>query len=206
LYRKARAPPEECGAWYLIKIKLDDNNWIDLTVVKATIDSDQTNIQIEERSECLSVGSLLDAQLSYEHGKKEKSEDTVLAGKPYPFNRYGHWHSDLETRGLYLPKCIADGKNITGSTYDGVYCYYIDDIKIGASSFWYNDWQPIHPNELRSLCGSFTSVERDKYSLWHKNEDMINGLYICSVRILRSEGFYREFDIESHEFHIAIEN
>jgi hypothetical protein len=50
-----------------LPIKLDDNNWIDLTVVKATIDSGLTNIQIEERSGCLSVGSLLDAKLSYGH-------------------------------------------------------------------------------------------------------------------------------------------
>jgi hypothetical protein len=189
-----------------LPIKLDDNNWIDLTVVKAIIDSDLSDIQIEERSGCLSVGSLLDAKLSYEHGKKEQSEDTVLAGTPYPFNRYGHWHSDLEARGLYLPKCIVDGKTITGVTYDGVYCYYIDNIKIGASSFWYNDWRPIHPKELRSLCGTFTSVERAKYSLWHKSEDVIKHLYTCRARILRSEGFHREFDIENHEFRVTIED
>ena len=188
-----------------LPIKLDDNNWIDLTVVKATKDSDLTNIQIKERSGCLSVGSLLDENLSYEHSRKEQSEDTVLAGTPYPFNRYGHWHSDLETRGLYLPKCITDGKNITGSTYDGVYCYYIDNIKIGFSSFWYNEWRPIHPKELRSLCGTFTAVEKDKYSMWYKNEDMIKCLYICRAKILRSEDSYREFDIENHDFSISIE-
>lgn len=187
-------------------IKLDDNNWIDLTVIKATIDSDITNIQIEERSGSLSIGSLLDANLSYEHTKKEQSENTVLAGTPYPYNRYGHWHSDLEARGLYLPKCIVDGKNITGSTCDGVYCYYIDDIKIGSSSFWYNDWQPIHPKELRSLCGTFTAVERDKCSMWYKNEDIIKSVYVCRVKILRSEDSYREFDIENHEFRVTIED
>ena len=189
-----------------LPIKLDDNNWIDLTVVKATIDSDLANIQIEEGSGCLSVGSLLDATISYEHSKKEQSKDTALAGTPYPFNRYGHWHSDLETRGLYLPKCIADGKNITGSTCDGVYCYYIDNIKIGKSSFWHNEWQPVHPKELRSLCGTFTSVERAKYSLWYKNEDMIKCVYACRARILRSENRHREFDIENHEFRVAIED
>jgi hypothetical protein len=189
-----------------LPIKLDDNNWVDLTVVKATKNSNLTNIQIEERSSCcLSVGSLLDKNLSYEHSKKKQSEDTVLAGTPFPSNRYGHWHSDLETRGFYLPKCIIDGRNITGSTSNGVYCYYIDNIKIGFSSFWYNEWQPTYPKELRSLCGTFTAVEKDKYSMWYKNEDMIKCQYICRAKILRSKDSYREFDIENHDFSISIE-
>jgi hypothetical protein len=188
-----------------LPIKIDDNNWVDLTIVKATKDSDLTNIQIEERSVYLSFGSLLDKNLSYENSKKERSEDTVLACTPYPINRYGHWYSDLETRGLYLPKCNIDGKNITGSTYDGVYCYYIDNIKIGFSSFWYNEWRPIHPKELRSICGTFTAVENNMYSKWYKNEDMTKCLYICRAKILRSEDSYREFDIENIDFCISIE-
>jgi Cdc6-like AAA superfamily ATPase len=189
-----------------LPIKLDDNNWIDLTVVKATIDSDEATIQFDERSGCLSVGSLLDAKISYEHSKIKKSKNTALAGTPYPLNRYGYWHSDLEARGLYLPKCIADGRNITGSACDGVFCYYVDNIKIGSSSFWYNDWQPVHPKELRSLCGTLTSVERARYSLWYKNDDMIKCLYACRARILHSEGLHREFAIENQEFRVAIED
>lgn len=188
-----------------LPIKLDDNNWIDLTVVKVATDSDLTNIQIKERSGCLSVGSLLNENLSYEHSKKERSEDTVLAVTPYPFNRYGHWHSDLEARGFYVPNCNIDGKKVVGSTTDGLFYYAIDDIKIGFSSFWFNQWKPIHPKELRSLCGTFTAVEKDKYSIWYKNEDMTKCLYICHVKILRSEDSYREFDIEDHNFSISIE-
>ena len=122
--------------------------------------------------------------------------------KPYPFNRYGHWHSDLEGRGFYIPKCILDGKKIAGSTCDGIYCYRIDNIKIGFSSFWYNDWEPIHPKELRSLYGTFTAVEKNKYSMWYESKSIINCLYICHAKILRSENSYEDFHIENHVFRI----
>ncbi len=188
-----------------LPMKLDDNNWIDLTVVKAIKNLDLINIQIEDRSSMyLSFGSLLDKNLFYDYRKKDQSEDTILACMPFPLNRYGHWYSDLETRGLYLPLCDIDGKNIIGSTCDGVYCYYIDDIKIGFSSFWYNDWQPNHPKELKSLCGTFTAVEKDKYSMWYKNEAMIKCVYICHAKVLKSKDSYRKFDIENHDFSISI--
>ena len=188
-----------------LPIKYDNNNWIDLTIVRATGDSEQSHIQFEERIGCISVGSLLDENLSYDQGSKEQFQNTVMAVTPYPYNRYGHWHSDLETRGFYVPKCFIDGKNIIGSTSEGVYCYYIDNIKIGFSSFWYNDWKPIHPKEIKSLCGTFTAVAKDKYSMWYMNENMIKCLYICRAKILRSEDSFREFDVENHEFSVSID-
>jgi hypothetical protein len=188
-----------------LPIKYDNNNWIDLTIVRATGDSEQSHIQLEERIGCISVGSLLDENLSYDQGSNEQFENTVMAVTPYPYNRYGHWHSDLETRGFYVPKCFIDGKNIIGSTSGGAYCYYIDNIKIGFSSFWYNDWKPIHPKEIKSLCGTFTAVAKDKYSMWYMNENMIKCLYICRAKILRSEDSFREFDVENHEFSVSID-
>lgn len=190
-----------------LPIKLDNNRWIDLTIVKATTDLGPiTDIQIEDRSGCLCVGSLLDTKLSYEFGENTQFEDTVLAVTPYPFMRYGHWHSELESRGLYVPKCNIDGKNVTGSSTDGLFCYTVDDIKIGFSSFWYNQWKPIQPKGLRSLCGSFTVVEKNKYPNWLHCDEKNKHLFICKATVLQSEDSYREFDSEAHEFRVSFDN
>ncbi len=189
---------------FSLPIKIDENNWIDLSVAKAVTDGVHAeNLQIEERSGSLSIGNLLDNELIYEFNKNDESDNLVLVTTPFPLNRYGHWHSDLEARGLFLPKCNIDTKNITGSTWNGVYCYYIDNIKIGFSSFWYNDWQPTHPKELKSLCGTFTAVEKDKYLMWNEKKFTGNSVYVCHAKILRSEDFFRELNTETHHFVIS---
>ena len=188
-----------------LPIMLDNNRWIDLTVVKAITDSDPaTDIQMEDRSGCLSVGSLLDEKLSYELSKKEQPDDTVLAITPYPFNRYGHWHSDVESRGLYVPKCNIDGKKVTGSTTDGLFCYTVDDIKIGFSSFWYNQWQSIHPKGIRSLCGSYTVVNKEKIGEWlNLSSTQKKIFYVCKAKLLTSEDNFRDFNEQELEFVIS---
>jgi len=188
-----------------LPIKLDGNRWIDLTVVKVTTDLDPTtDVEIEKRSGCFCVGSLLDEKLSYEFAKKTQSGETVLAVTPIPFMRYGHWYSDLESRGFYIPKCNVDGKNVTGSSTDGLFCYSVDGINIGFSSFWYNCWQPIHPKGIDSLCGTFTAVRKDNIEKWLQIGDMSrNFFYVCSAKVLEAEGDFREFAEQEFEFIVA---
>src|SRR5690606_27867834 len=152
---------------FSLPLKIDDNNWVDLTIVKMHAESELTDeMQIMERSGCLAVGNLLYKELSYELGERQESKDFLLAGTSYPFMRYGHWHSDLESRGFYIPRCMIDGKKIVGSTSEGLFCYSVDGSKIGFSSFWYNYWQPIHPKGIRSLCGSYTVVNKKECWQW----------------------------------------
>ncbi|GIC28430.1 hypothetical protein VCSRO53_3591 [Vibrio cholerae] len=187
-----------------LPIKLDDERWVDLTVVKVITELEQeANIQIEERSGCLTVGNLLDKPLSYEFAESEKSEVTVLASTAYPFMRYGHWHSDLESRGLYTPKCNIAGKKIIGSSSGSRFGYFVGDDNIGFSSFWYNDWQPIHPKGVRSLCGSFTAVNRDKIGKWlNLSVGRQKSYYVCTAVVLTSEDSFRDYD--QHVFSFSV--
>ncbi|WP_299494866.1 ATP-binding protein [uncultured Shewanella sp.] len=185
-----------------LPIKLDDDRWIDLTVVKAITDlALEADIPIDERSGCLSVGNLLDKNLSYEFDESVKSEVTVLAGTPYPFMRYGHWHSDLESRGLYVPKCNIDGKKIIGSSDGGLFCYSVDGDKVGFSAFWYNYWQPVHPKGVHSLCGSYTAVIRENVGEWLSSSGRQDkSCYVCKTIVLTSEDSFREFNQQEIEF------
>lgn len=186
-----------------VPIKLDNNRWIDLTFVKVVTDEVlEPSVEIEERHGCLCVGSLLEKKLSYEFDEKSKSEAIVLAIKPYPFMRYGHWHSDLESRGFYIPNCNINGKNVTASSIDGLFCYSVDGTNIGFSSFWYNYWQSIHPKGILSLCGTFTAVQKNNYPKWLQLEKS-KQLFACKATILISEDSYREFESATHEFHVS---
>lgn len=188
-----------------LPIKLDDDLWIDLTVVKAITELEpEADIQIEEHSSCIVVGNLLDKTLSYEFDESEKPEITVLAGTPYPFMRYGHWYSDLESRGLYVPTCNIEGKKIIGSTEDGLFYYSVDGDKVGFSSFWYNYWQPIHPKGVKSLCGSYTAVSKGKIGKWLSlSGTQHKSYYVCKAIVLTSEDSFRDYNKKVFHFQLA---
>ncbi len=190
-----------------LPIEVGNDTWIDLTVVKATTGIDSPdNIKLDERVGSICIGNLLDKELSYEFSNKVKSDMTVLASTAYPFNRYGHWHSDLESRGLYIPRCDKEDKKVIGYSRGDLFIYSVDDVEIGFSSFWYNQWQPVHPKELRSPCGTFTAVDKKKYTKWHKHDEMQKQLYICNAKVLRSEDSYREHNAEDFEFFIWVDD
>lgn len=73
--------------------------------------------------------------------------------------------ADMESRGLYVPKSNIDDKKIVGRTENHTFCYFAHESKIGISTFWYTDWQPNHPNGIRSLCGTATEIYNDKLNL-----------------------------------------
>jgi hypothetical protein len=193
-----------------LPIKIDENTWIDVTVVKAFVTENSVeDLKAAERSGCISIGNLLDPELVYEFHNDDQKHGVVMATIPYPFNRYGHWHSDMEARGLYIPNSDIDNIKIVGKTIDGIFCYFIDQMQIGYSSFWYCDWHPSHPKEIKSLCGSYTVLDKNEYSLCYKSEKL-EGLsgqtYICNVKILHSKEAYRDYVMEKLEFSIATQS
>ena len=190
---------------FSLPIKIDDNNWIDLTVVKVSTEIELTpDMQITERSGCLAVGNLLDKELSYECGKSQMPRVLTMADTSYPFMRFGHWHSDLESRGFYIPRCTVDAKKIVGSSSDGLFNYSVDGSKVGFSSFWYNDWQPIHPRGIRSFCGSYTAVSKERIDEWHNSSgEELKSCYLCKAILPTAGDKFREFNEQEIEFFIS---
>lgn len=190
---------------FSLPIKINDNNWIDLTVVKIDAGIEPiSEVHIEDRSGCLAVGNLLDKELCYEYGKKQIHGNPLMAGTPYPFMRYGHWYSDLESRAFYIPRCTIVDKKIVGSSSDGLFNYYVDGFKVGFSSFWYNSWQPIHPKGIRSLCGSYTVVSKENIEKWHRSSRVErNNNYLCKAILLSAEDKFKEFNQLEIKFFIG---
>lgn len=195
----------QCLLAFSLPIKIDENTWIDVAVAKASeTEESREGFELEERSGCVSIGNLLDPELTYEFQDDDQIPGGVMAATPYPFNRYGHWHSDMETRGLYVPKSNLKDKRIVGKTVDGAFCYYLDGTKIGFSQFWYSGWQPIYPKGIRSLCGSSTVIDNERFGDWYReNDSLVSFVYVCKAKVLSSTDSYRDFDEQELSFVIT---
>ncbi|EMR12055.1 hypothetical protein MPL1_12341 [Methylophaga lonarensis MPL] len=194
----------QCLLAFSLPIKIDENTWIDVAVAKASVtEQSAEGFELEERSGCISIGNLLDPELAYEFQDDDQIPAGVMAVTPYPFNRYGHWHSDMETRCLYVPKSNLKDKRIVGKTVDGAFCYYLDGTNIGFSQFWHSGWQPIHPKGIRSLCGSSTVIYNERLVDWYSaNDSSASFSYVCKAKVLSSTDSYRDFN--EHELNFVI--
>jgi len=191
-----------------LPIKVDENTWIDITVSMAiTNQSIPSEFDIEERSQVTCTGKKLERQLTYEYQDcEEKPEEsaTVLTATTYPLLRYGHWHSDLETRGLYVPICREKGKSILAKSAYDVVEFEVDNLKIGHASYWNNYWKPIHPKQLCSLCGTYTILHQEHYSKWITSISKdTKYFYVCKAIILSAENSYGEFETQEITFIIS---
>ncbi|VAW66693.1 hypothetical protein MNBD_GAMMA09-2803, partial [hydrothermal vent metagenome] len=191
-----------------LPIKIDENTWIDITVLKAiTNQSIPSEFDIEERTQGMSIGKKLERQISYQYNDSNEKLDeqaTLLTVTTYPLLRFGHWHLDLEARGLFVPICRVPGKNIQARSAHDVVEFEIDKSKIGYSSYWNNYWKPKHPRQLRSLCGTYTILNQEHYSkLITSISEGTKYFYTCKAIILSSESSYGEFDTQDINFIIS---
>lgn len=182
-------------------IKINENNWIDLTVVKGLYEFEPApEVKIGERVGCYSIGDFLEGELTYYFTDSSKNEG-LLASVSYPFTRYGHWHSDLETRGIYVPVCFDDNKKLIASSCEGSLNYFVDGVNVGFSIFWYNDWQPTHPFEIRSLCGSYTVVNKEQSKELLGTEELKkSSYYLCKATLITSDDYLGKFNKEEISF------
>ena len=140
--------------------------------------------------------------------EREPGRDTTqLTGTSWPFLRYGHWHSDIESRGIYIPVCTVGGKNVRAIPANKVIEFEVDDVIIGHASYWNNCWRPSHPKEISSLCGTYTVLRPETYSKWVQPvSDETKYFYACNAKILKAEDTFREFEIQDINFTISIVN
>jgi len=185
-------------------IRIDDNNWIDLTILNTENDEVSSETVEINQMQILRIGNLLNRELHYQNSLSS-SKLEALADTSYPINRFGHWHSDLESRGFYIPKTNIKDAQITGKANGNKFSYYIEDEEIGFSSYWNTEWNPVHPNGVKSLCGTFTAVEKSKYAYWRNlMEDNSEKIYLCSAKIMTREQPYEDFIQEKFSFNLKI--
>lgn len=186
-------------------IRIDENNWIDLTVSKGFWNSlERHTPEFRDNDHGLCIAKMLERSVEfYWKNDSDDSEEnfSFLTAKTFPVLRYGHWHTDLETRGFYAPVSRDEDKTIHAKNYDGLFKYEVSGTNIGKSSYWYNHWKATHPKELDSLCGTCTTLDKDAYSnSLARYPESDNCFYLCKAVVISGEDSFREFNSTTLEF------
>lgn len=188
--------------------QIDENNWLDITIVKAVVCPDETisNITIEEKSNAICYGEKLDSKITYFCHELKKGENIVqLTGTTYPISRFGHFYSDLETRGIYIPLTYDKNKYIISEPGNGQLNFLLEDNIIGTAGYWYYKWEPTHPKKIISLCGTYTLLSKSTITEWiNKIFNKWKHVYICKVSIIERDRIYNQYNRREKYFTLEI--
>jgi len=195
-------------AAFSFPIKIDKNTWIDITVSKVITNREvPSEFKVQDRLLTICIGRELESHLKYEYVDSERKPGeapTQLTGTSFPFLRYGHWHSDIDSRGVYVPVCAVDGKSVNARSANNVIEFEVDDVKIGYASYWNNSWRPSHPMEIPSLCGTYSALCPEEYYRWIQSiSEETKCFYACKAKIIKAEDTFREFETQDINFIIS---
>ena len=75
---------------------------------------------------------------------------------------------------------------------------------IGEFGHWYVEWSPIHPKPLKSLCGTYTLLDKNNLSVWiGESEKEKPQAFICKIKILTRENTYSDYDVTEFKCIVA---
>jgi len=174
-----------------IPVYIDENNLIDITVLRVGEDAcvDTFSKHIGNFSNHR-FGEGLDKQSQILQNVKMNSSNRPLFATCYPLLRYGAWHTEIESRGLYAPVNFKDNKSyIMSSKLNGL--QFEDDGTIFAESgYWNCDWKPNNIVVSKAKCATYTLILKDKMKNWLP-DDICNStkLFCNAVLVSRKEKY-----------------
>ena len=116
----------------------------------------------------------------------------------------GHWHSDIESRGVYVRIFAVTVKSVNARSANNVIEFEVDDVKIGYASYWNNSWRPSHPTEFPFFCGTYTVLRPEEYSKWLQSiSERTKYFYAFNAKIMKAEDTFRELETQDINFIIS---
>ncbi|MDD2949526.1 MAG: hypothetical protein PHU29_01935 [Sulfuricurvum sp.] len=173
-------------------IQIDQDYWLDFTILRGVISGESSStFSIKNRAHGFSIGKKLDRHITYLCNNLEPNRGhniIQLTGSILPLSRYGHWHSDLETRGIHIPLTYAENREIKALPFDRELQFLIDEQVIGKFGHWNYHWDPIHPKGLNSLCASYTLLSSSNFEHWMNNNlSGLDQVFMCQVSQIRRD-------------------
>lgn len=176
-------------------IQIEQNKWLNFKILRGTVlDEKASDIIIKDRVNGFSIGEKLNRHITYVCHDLDFSKMRnilPLTGSIFPLSRYGHWHSDLEGRGIYIPLTYAEHRSIKALPFGSELQFLIDEHMIGKMGYWNYHWAPIHPKELNSLCGTYTLLSLSSLEDWlHEKFAGLKQILICEISHIHRDSSY----------------
>ncbi|WGX73876.1 hypothetical protein QJS67_04755 [Acinetobacter radioresistens] len=174
-------------------LKISSKLQLDIT---CTLRNDKS--KASDRSQIASIGLDLEKKLEFQF-IRSRSQSTASDGFPfigtaYPRHRYGHWSVEQDSRGIYVPIIPDTEFKIIGCSDNKLIRYLLDNMEVGVSGYWNEEWNRTYPSKIKPKCATYTLLYPQYFQYIGNTETEFK--YVCKVNIASKERDYSDFQFE----------
>jgi hypothetical protein len=181
-------------------LEIDSNTFIEVEVLRCIVDDLSTQVQEDSPWLWRVQETALDNQNKIESATDIDNKPNFLVAKAYPFKHYGHWHSEIDSRGVFAPVNLSKEQEVYYSLKGNNIVFTLGESEIAKYGFWNNNWQPSYNSNLNPHSATYTLLNSKNKPLWIEN-DLSEGLFCKVVKLSRTES-HGDFESSNFEFYI----
>lgn len=187
---------KELGA-VSFSVHLDDLSFIEVEVVRASCAFDGKSSDNKEPWLWRVQEKSNSSEKIIVNASEEDDSFPLLVAKSYPYQHFGHWHSELESRGIYCPVLWNESDKVVMRYADKCIEFICDKYKIAEFKYTNNNWQPSYNRSGKPNTISMLMLEKEHRKVWSNPTQ--NESFYCKVRIFKKNESYSDYEMEEYE-------
>lgn len=176
---------------------IDDLSFIDVEILRASFAFDSKELRNNNHSLWrLQEQSISNVKIIV-NLPNEVDESSLLVARSYPYQHYGHWHSEIENRGIYSPVLWSESDKLLMRFVDNSLEFVCGTNKIAEFKYANNNWQPSYNRLGKPNTISVLMLEKEHRKIW--SEPTLNESFYCKLRVFKREESHSEYEMEEYE-------
>lgn len=141
------------------------------------------------------VGNLVDETSIINVCDINSKDPTPLVTNTFRAPRISPWHSDINSRSLFTPRCQVEANGIKAYSKSGLLNYRVNEVEIGYFGYANNRWQANFIRESKANCITFTILNKQQLDYWvnKDNLDLDRQCLVCKVKSFERDSSYGEY-------------
>jgi hypothetical protein len=179
-----------------LSIQVNENSFFDLEIKRFCKPSDDSDSIFDDRqAQNFYTGGLVDDTSIIDVTEVNSKGYIPLVTDSFRLPRISPWHSDINSRGLFTPRCQVEGNGIKASSESGLLKYRVNKINIGYFGYANNRWQANFIRESKANCITFTILNKQQLDFWvnKENLDLDRHCLVCKVKSFERDSSYGEY-------------
>jgi hypothetical protein len=179
-----------------LSIQVNENSFFDLEIRRFCKPSDDSDSILDDRqAQNFYTGGLVDDTSIIDVTEVNSKGYIPLVTDSFRLPRISPWHSDINSRGLFTPRCQVEGNGIKASSENGLLKYRVNKINIGYFGYANNRWQANFIRESKANCITFTILNKQQLDFWvnKENLDLNRHCLVCKVKSFERDSSYGEY-------------
>lgn len=193
----------ELGA-VTFSIYIDELSCLEVEVIRSTCSTEEKIAEDDYPWLWRCQDSALDKEKVIINSSEKNTVSSLLAARSYPYQHFGHWHSEVDSRGVFCPVIIENEKKLVMRNADNCLEFVYGDDIIAEFKYANNNWQPSYNRNSTPNTISILMFDKKNRKTW--SEPTKDEAYYCRIKVIKKKESYSDFEVFEYTRFIETSN